>query len=319
MDQLQSASAALPGVDALSPVLESAGWGIDFRPLDPGPEDVAVQLALSEGVSLVRVGMANSIHQRAIPPAGYTTVGIPTMPQPSLRIGRREVQSESITFFDTASGFDAVSQGGFEAWTLSIDDRLLADTLALRSPESQLELAALPGMHREFAPGDLARLRSRFAHYLTGSLSSELIARARQNLDAELRSEIPALLLETWSAGTDLPYVRLASRMRALRRAVGYIEAHPRQAISVETLCRECAASASTLERAFREHFGVSPKRYLNNTRLVHVKRELQWRGADATIADIAAEYGFWHMSKFAADYRKLFGELPSQTRAGAA
>ena len=30
--------------------------------------------------------------------------------------------------------------------------------------------------------------------------------------------------------------------------------------------------------------------------------------------ADIAAACGFWHMSKFAADYRRNFGELPSAT-----
>jgi AraC family ethanolamine operon transcriptional activator len=35
-----------------------------------------------------------------------------------------------------------------------------------------------------------------------------------------------------------------------------------------------------------------------------------------ATVSDVAVRYGFWHMSKFAADYRWLFGELPSQTLA---
>ena len=31
-------------------------------------------------------------------------------------------------------------------------------------------------------------------------------------------------------------------------------------------------------------------------------------------VADVANEWGFWHMGGFAADYRKLFGELPSTT-----
>jgi transcriptional regulator GlxA family with amidase domain len=33
-------------------------------------------------------------------------------------------------------------------------------------------------------------------------------------------------------------------------------------------------------------------------------------------IADAANAWGFWHMGQFAKDYRTLFGELPSQTRA---
>lgn len=30
--------------------------------------------------------------------------------------------------------------------------------------------------------------------------------------------------------------------------------------------------------------------------------------------ADVANNWGFWHMGRFAADYRKFFGELPSET-----
>ena len=32
-------------------------------------------------------------------------------------------------------------------------------------------------------------------------------------------------------------------------------------------------------------------------------------------IRDIANRYGFWHMGQFAADYKKLFGELLSKTK----
>jgi AraC-like DNA-binding protein len=37
-------------------------------------------------------------------------------------------------------------------------------------------------------------------------------------------------------------------------------------------------------------------------------------RVADMTIGDAAAQWGFFHLSHFAADYHLLFGELPSQT-----
>ncbi|NNV10245.1 helix-turn-helix domain-containing protein, partial [Geobacillus sp. MMMUD3] len=36
----------------------------------------------------------------------------------------------------------------------------------------------------------------------------------------------------------------------------------------------------------------------------------------DETMSDIAFRWGFSHPSRFAAAYRRLFGELPSQTRA---
>ena len=40
-------------------------------------------------------------------------------------------------------------------------------------------------------------------------------------------------------------------------------------------------------------------------------------RGADPSrtrIADVANEWGFWHMGQLAADYRRHFGENPSET-----
>jgi AraC family ethanolamine operon transcriptional activator len=36
-----------------------------------------------------------------------------------------------------------------------------------------------------------------------------------------------------------------------------------------------------------------------------------------ATVQAIARRWGFWHTGEFAAAYRRLFGELPSQTRTG--
>jgi AraC family ethanolamine operon transcriptional activator len=48
--------------------------------------------------------------------------------------------------------------------------------------------------------------------------------------------------------------------------------------------------------------------------RLNGARRELGSTVATASVSDAANRWGFWHMGQFAADYRKLFGERPSQT-----
>jgi AraC-like DNA-binding protein len=50
------------------------------------------------------------------------------------------------------------------------------------------------------------------------------------------------------------------------------------------------------------------------NVRLNGALRDLTLPGQTSTISDIALKWGFRHMSRFSAYYRKAFGELPSNT-----
>jgi AraC family ethanolamine operon transcriptional activator len=85
--------------------------------------------------------------------------------------------------------------------------------------------------------------------------------------------------------------------------------------ITISKLCTIGGVSARTLQYAFLEHYGISPKTYLIYYRLNGARRDL-WISDPGTsrVNYIAIFWGFWHMGQFAADYRKLFSELPSET-----
>jgi AraC family ethanolamine operon transcriptional activator len=84
---------------------------------------------------------------------------------------------------------------------------------------------------------------------------------------------------------------------------------------TVDDLCRVARTSRRTLEYAFRDYFGTSPKRFIKALRLNAARNDLV-RGShgSAQVVEIASGWGFTHMGQFSADYRQMFGEKPSET-----
>jgi transcriptional regulator GlxA family with amidase domain len=115
-------------------------------------------------------------------------------------------------------------------------------------------------------------------------------------------------------AGMDLPI----TRRQALRRAEDYIEANLGAPITVQELCAETDVSERTLDYAFRDRFGLGPMAYYKARRLNAARHELKRTdSAESAVHQVAARWGFWHTGAFAADYRRQFGELPSETLRG--
>ena len=78
-------------------------------------------------------------------------------------------------------------------------------------------------------------------------------------------------------------------------------------------LCRELEISDRTLRLAFRERYGLGPMAFYKGLRLNAVRSRLM-AAQPVAVAAVARELGFHHLGNFAADYRKLFGERPSET-----
>jgi AraC family transcriptional regulator, ethanolamine operon transcriptional activator len=108
--------------------------------------------------------------------------------------------------------------------------------------------------------------------------------------------------------------------LRLFRVAQEYIDHRLTDGISVAEVCKHSGVSRSSLESIFRSILGIGPGAYVRNLQLNRVRRDLLATDNEGeSIGDIAARYGVWHWSRFSQNYRLLFGELPSQTRARAA
>ena len=92
-----------------------------------------------------------------------------------------------------------------------------------------------------------------------------------------------------------------------------YLSRHTNNPVTMTELCEVTNVSRRTLQYSFETIMGISPLQYLRMSRLNAVRRALQHAVGEQTIADIAAQWGFWHLSQFSHDYKHLFGKLPSE------
>lgn len=109
------------------------------------------------------------------------------------------------------------------------------------------------------------------------------------------------------------PAPRVASR--DVKRAIDFIEANLASPITLADIIGAAAVSGRALFRHFKHFTGASPMQYLRDARFRQVRQALLETPPEQRVCDIAAHWGFDHMGRFSRDYRRRFGESPSDTR----
>jgi AraC family ethanolamine operon transcriptional activator len=137
----------------------------------------------------------------------------------------------------------------------------------------------------------------------------------RQAVEQACARRVVAVLAQ--STGDDRAACWSSDRVRLVRRADDYLRAYLGEPLALLALCRELGVSERALHYAFQQVRGLSPMACCRALRLNAVRQELKAAPDTATVQAIARRWGFWHPGEFAAAYRRLFGELPSQTRNG--
>ena len=135
----------------------------------------------------------------------------------------------------------------------------------------------------------------------------------RKVLEQEIFNQ---LAIAVRDAGPGKQAVATTSRKCVVEKAKAYVLEHHDDLVTVTDLCKALNISRRTLQYSFESILDINPVAYLRAIRLNRVRRALKANAGcpDITVADIAAHWGFWHLSRFAANYKQIFGELPSET-----
>jgi AraC-like DNA-binding protein len=102
-----------------------------------------------------------------------------------------------------------------------------------------------------------------------------------------------------------------------VKRVERYIEEHAHEPISIVEMAEHAGVSSRSLFTGFRRFRNTSPMLYLKEVRLRYVHEELKRLSTGtATVTSVAYQWGFSHLGHFTTDYKRRFGESPSETLA---
>jgi len=287
-----------------------AGWDVEFRQLDAGPLTAALEVVAASGVAAQRIHLNRRFHQQGCPPKGMLTFGIPD-PSKILSWNSSPLSRPKLLNFNSRNGYDSVSEAGFSGKTFSIAEEVFQDAATILGFDIDTERFADAADRISVSFIDRDRITEAadklFNESQFGSAEAEFA-------NIELQDELVLAIVTAASDSVAAQHkVHYSQRQKAVNRALDYIRS-VRQPVPVRDLYKVSSCSERTLDRGFQERFGVSPKKYMVAMRMIGARRALQLSPPESRVADIANEWGFWHPGRFSVEYRRMFGERPTDS-----
>ena len=204
-------------------------------------------------------------------------------------------------------------EADFEVFAVFMKPDALSDTLAGLIGAPLGKKLELDTSNYEWRP------EPRMIRALVSSMVAEL-DREEPDVSPLVLAELEQAIHVAFLCGAGHNYSRLLDgRPRSVappqvRRVEAYIEAHWNQPVSIEGLAVAANASARSVFHAFKVFRGYSPMEFLKRERLRQAREMLARPGSHGSVTNVTFACGFGNMGRFAHDYQKAFGEMPSET-----
>lgn len=292
----------------------AAAWDIDFRQISRGSLNSHLLQSVHKSWSLARAKFNQPTYQEGNAVSGMRSFAIFNADSSGSHWCGQTLIPGRIGIFAPDGEFKSVGKSKFDVFTLSFtEDELDRAYQRLGIPDINRylpESALVKDICRNEADKICRQVNIILGNlYQTRNLDYLTVDQVDQY---DAITESLALLLNDSARIVQTPSQRRQSQ--ALKKAIEVIQDGLEENITVRDVAAASNVSIRTLEYSFKNKFGTSPKQFINLQRLLMVRRDLL-ACDNESVTDIANRWGFWHMGQFANDYRRVFGELPSQTR----
>jgi AraC-like DNA-binding protein len=98
-------------------------------------------------------------------------------------------------------------------------------------------------------------------------------------------------------------------------RVAWLAQQHSGESMRIDDLCTIAKVSQRMLRRAFHHVHGTAPCRFIRRLRMNEAMKALSSPASPTiTVTQVATDFGFLELGRFAVEYRSVFGECPSMT-----
>ena len=299
--------------DQLSELITSGD--IEFIQLGAGPCQASMMRIDLDGFYMLLTDVPNRIAIHAASQKGVRVIHIPLRWTGSLHWNGKIVDRSGVIVWGDSCDYSRVGED-VRIVALLIDESLLRERIDTWVPSSHLLWDSLDGHMLADTPAS--------RHF--GQMAEWVIGLALQGGDSlavpEVRAQLSERLLlalanavnaQAESAALGCPTT--LQRGQIVRQMTDYLHAHPDRVIQLSDLCQLTGSSARSIAHACQTVLETSPIRYLKQLRLNQARILLREGSRDHTTVSACAHFaGFSHLGRFSAEYRRMFGESPSQT-----
>lgn len=293
---------------------DSLKWTLEFKKLCNAKFSGKIDLVDAGAVQVGEVKLNGKIEQSGLSPRGYRTFVIPSNNSQSFNWLNKDVNSDNLLIFSTHRDLKAISFDAFHNYMISIEENLFDEIM------NQYKLINLS---RKLDSSEKVVHLNRSFHIYIQSYLLMVFDKLRNEPELinstsflySIQHGLPLKIL-SFLDRKELLVTDSRSRKRdiAIEKCKNYVAEHTLNDISLTRLTEISDVSERTIELAFLERFGLTPVGYINAMKFNEARNAILTLSNKELISDVAKRIGFNHMGQFSAGYKKLFGELPSET-----
>jgi AraC family ethanolamine operon transcriptional activator len=289
-------------------------WNQEYEQIGRGRFQGQLTQVLVDRLQLGRVVWSPGVLQRGSAPEGTWAFGLPLVTEGSLHVRRRPAPPGELIAATSRDDVGFTATGRTDLMVVVLPTPLIDRWVQARRGIDKFDVD-LPSPRWHVPPAEMTRRACALSGLLQTLTTRPNDFVADRGLSQVEEKIFDVILDMIPSAEVIEP---LHSRARIAREVLALLHERLNDPPSVTELCLAVGARERTLHLSCVEAFGRPPATLLAELRLNAAHRALLHPGKETTVTSVAALYGFTHFGRFAAVYRRQFGELPSATFAKA-